>query len=188
MFSSPLSGTFFNPEQRLVKYRTEWAKFSSPLSGTFFNRDQLNPSLYPRQTVFVPFIGDFFQSNGTKGNGNTFQRFSSPLSGTFFNQLHAYQCKGSQKDYVFVPFIGDFFQSTLENAVELARECFRPLYRGLFSIFQKHNNINRLLEMFSSPLSGTFFNRWAKLNMLDSIWFSSPLSGTFFNRTRQPRI
>ena len=58
--------------------------------------------------VFVPFIGDFFQS------------FLSSSFGTI--------------ELVFVPFIGDFFQSR-ENSIKVEiYGCFRPLYRGLFSI------------------------------------------------------
>ena len=40
---------------------TLWGSFSSPLSGTFFNQmDTIMAAL--AAMVFVPFIGDFFQS------------------------------------------------------------------------------------------------------------------------------
>ena len=85
-------------------------KFSSPLSGTFFNQQQQH------------------------GKESQRSMFSSPLSGTFFNQplTLAFQ----QKRVVFVPFIGDFFQSVLhDNGYRTAEISFRPLYRGLFSIY-----------------------------------------------------
>ena len=70
------------------------------------------------------------------------------------------------------PFLGTFFQSTLENAVELAREFgFRPLSWGLSFNNAKLDALMAMLS-FSSPFLGTFF----QLDIWSDDWAGNNIS------------
>ena len=111
LFSSPLSGTFFNLSnaratlEEIIRFRPLYRglfsihsyvdeetaydaiKFSSPLSGTFFNRCRIARFGWKAGIVFVPFIGDFFQSsNGKQCLLTLWQRFRPLSRGPFFNE------------------------------------------------------------------------------------------------------
>ncbi len=155
-FSSPLSGTFFNNGilKRFVGLTPSFrplsrglfsikvtagkpvkvGKFSSPLSGTFFNWNLWAPPLLFRNEVFVPSLGDFFQ-------------------------YVVHDCYKMQLVKVFVPSLGDFFQLLKNRVLWEISNGFRPLSRGLFSICLGRTLSSGLKCRFSSPLSGTFFNR-----------------------------
>ena len=61
-------------------------------------------------------------------------------------------------------------------------ENFRPLYRGLFSIW-KHGLYMHLKPFYFRPLyRGLFSISGTYSDKLEIPLFSSPLSGTFFNR------
>ena len=113
--------------------------------------------------VFDPFLGDFF---------------------SIINHLRSI----AEEQNVFVPFLGDLFFNRLTFSLYwmIRATCFRPLSRGLFSIFVSGDaNARECAEMFSSPFLGTFFQyaRWASVREGVFLWFSSPFSGTFFNKT-----
>ena len=158
--------------------------FSSPLSGTFFNQVLLW-LLLKNRVVFVPFIGDFFQSVPSFRKCGNRRNVFVPFIGDFFQSV-TYKWKTVFVD-VFVPFIGDFFQSSARQRLQNRGHCFRPLYRGLFSIGQYSADTIALRQVFSSPLSGTFFNRDKASDdkQASPMTFSSPLSGTFFNHRPQ---
>ena len=81
--------------------------------------------------VFVPFIGDFFQSADYHMRDEWGDpEFSSPLSGTFFNQA------GNETTTMVVI-------------------RFRPLYRGLFSITKREKSI--FFGPVFVPFIGDFF-------------------------------
>ncbi len=82
----PLSREPFFNLMPISRQRRETQRRFRPLSwGPFFNMRQ-NERLLFHGKVFVPFIGDFFQSIGmTYQIGVIELPFSSPLSGTFFN-------------------------------------------------------------------------------------------------------
>ena len=135
------------------------------------------------EDVFVPFIGDFFQSfyHGVRENSLKVETFSSPLSGTFFNRSLT-TSYSNPMNVVFVPFIGDFFQSMKRNTTrksaqkvfvpfigdffqspsnpwtwEDIKEGFRPLYRGLFSIPCLYTYHNHPPHFVFVPFIGDFF-------------------------------
>ena len=136
----------------------ESKKFSSPLSGTFFNPLNAKMDTIMAALVFVPFIGDFFQSRSAQAEidalnasfrplyrglfsifmGNIERSISAgvfvPFIGDFFQSNETTTMVVIPLD-VFVPFIGDFFQSFAKSRKKMGLLCFRPLYRGLFSIY-----------------------------------------------------
>ena len=132
MFSSPLSGTFFNPFPRWRKLARKRQMFSSPLSGTFFNPGFMG-NIERSITVFVPFIGDFFQSRRLSSLLMRDSPRFRPLYRGLFSIVDGAKTFPTASG-IFVPFIGDFFQSTSRRFISWTRNYFRPLYRGLFSI------------------------------------------------------
>ena len=178
--------------------------FSSPFSGTFFqSSDGLLPSNRLLACVFVPFIGDFFQLL-LSVSYLLVSMFSSPLSGTFFNLSHVFTVYADNGDVFSSPLSGTFFNLFRPHSSLLAyflfssplsgtffnrgrgknipdgERNFRPLYRGLFSIYIQALHIMDE-KLFSSPLSGTFFNRLRLIGilfLLDRIFV--PFIGDFF--------
>ena len=84
-FSSPFSGTFFQSHHS-SSARSLLSLSFRPLSrGPFFNRNEMCKAYAGLRSVFVPFLGDFFQSIGDDENPKIeLVKFSSPFSETFF--------------------------------------------------------------------------------------------------------
>ena len=108
------------------------------------------------RNVFVPFIGDFFQSGAIMATIEKSGCFRPLYRGLFSIRPVVPQVRKSTK--CFRPLYRGLFSIgnvQMENSV---RRRFRPLYRGLFSIFCT-TKVTKPRALFSSPLSGTFFNR-----------------------------
>ena len=153
-FSSPLSGTFFN--HGIQKRFAGLTPSFRPLYRGLFSIPKKICSLKCVGLVFVPFIGDFFQSITRIRQGDGRKVFV-PFIGDFFQSVDG---AGDvvKRQTVFVPFIGDFFQS-VERSIEISKfaESFRPLYRGLFSIWLSKNQVLwGMLKVFV-PFIGDFF-------------------------------
>ena len=85
MFSSPFSRTFFQFEDFVKEWEKKIGEFSSPFSRTFFQSDVSRIIRDAEMdTVFVPFLEDFFSIKVSFFNGTGYEGFSSPFSRTFF--------------------------------------------------------------------------------------------------------
>ena len=137
------------------------------------------------QTVFVPFLGDFFSIpvkiaekdgatlcfrplsrglffNDTERNRKSIlhKPFSSPFSGTFFQSeylLYQYEslCWGFSS-----PFSGTFFQSTKNYTVwvDTNKDVFVPFLGDFFSIGIDRTSLNDILWFVFVPFLGDFFS------------------------------
>ena len=84
--------------------------FSSPFSGTFFQFDIRVVTDEDGETVFVPFLGDFFSMPIKIGFSAVTLLSFRPLSrGLFFNEMTEHDI-GKEKEMFSSPFSGTFFQ------------------------------------------------------------------------------
>ena len=181
------------------------------------------------EDVFVPFLGDLFSITTLTQAQKFTMGVSSPFLGNFFQLQILLRGESKRHPVVFVPFLGDLFSIIKEHVVSMLSASFRPLSRGPFfnrrrrrvlqgvcsvfvpflgDLFSMRNlawEVRQVVNAFSSPFSGTFFQLLKSANLLKSAkrvfvpflgdlfsisimatnekiggLFSSPFSGTFF--------
>ena len=180
VFSSPLSGTFF---QYLWSdnWKAQEIIVFVPSLGDFFSIRECNRVLHRLHYCFRPLSRGLFFNNVTLNIGCTTKYGFRPLSrGLFFNKKTGGR-KSAQAEMFSSPLSGTFFQFAGIGKDNGGEVVFVPSLGDFFSIG------NRRIEcqdgyQFSSPLSGTFFQYvFTVVNATgDVVKFSSPLSGTFF--------